>query len=110
MRDVNAGVDDEPNQRKDESESDKWESKLCQVGCETENKKHDGASNVGRDRVQVGLDGAVAEALHNDGQIQLHALQRNTEAYLDGEDRPRGGVLEDLGRLAEVELFVNHRG
>lgn len=110
MGDINACVDDKADQRKDESEGDEWESKLCEIGCKTENKEHHGAGNVGRDRVQVGLDGAVAEALDNDGQIQLHTLQRNAEANLNSEDGPRGRVLEDLGRLAEVELFVDHRG
>lgn len=105
--DVDASINDEASQGERETQSHEWGSQSREIGNESKDKKHGGAGNVGCHGVQVGLDGAISEALHNDGQVKLHGLQRNTEADLNQENCPRGRVLENLGGLTQVELLAN---
>lgn len=108
-RDINARVDDKAGQSKGETKSDKGESQACEIRRETEDQEHDGTGNVGSNSVQVGLDSAVAEALDNDGKVEGNSLQRHTKTDLDQKNDPRGGVLENLRGITEVELFGNNR-
>lgn len=107
--DVDGSVDDEADKGEEEAEGDEGEAQAREVRREGEDEEHDGAGDVWRDGVQVGLDGAVAEALDDNGQEQRDGLQRHAQADLDGQDEPRRGVAQHLEGLAQVEGLVDDR-
>lgn len=89
------GEDDEADAGEGEAEGDKGEAQARVVRGEGQHEEHDGARDVGRNRVQVRLDGRVAELFDDDGQEQGDGLQGHAQADLDGEDDPAGRVAED---------------
>lgn len=108
--DVDGGVDDEADKGQQEAEGDEGEAQARVVGREGQDEQDDGADDVGRDGVEVGLDAAVAEAGDNLRQEEGHALQRHAEADFDAQPGVGGGHLEDLEGFLEVEFLVDDGG
>lgn len=106
---VDGREDDEADTSKSEAQRDKGEPQPRVVRREAQDQQHDGARDVGRDRVQVRLDGRVAQLLDDDGQEERDRLQRHAQAHLDGQDDPAGRVLEDAQRRPDVEFLADDR-
>ncbi|PNY25610.1 hypothetical protein TCAP_04454, partial [Tolypocladium capitatum] len=102
-------MNDEAGERQDESQHDEGEAQTSPVGAESQDKQHHRTRDVGRDGVQVRLHGRVAEPLDDLRQKQRDGLQGHAEADLNGQEGKRGGVLEDLERVLEVERLGDDR-
>lgn len=102
---VDGSVDDEADKGEGEAEHDEGEPDAQKVGAEGEDEQHNGAANVGRDRVEVRLDEPVAEALDDLGHEEGDGLDGHTEADLDEEEAVGGRMAEDAERIAQVKLF-----
>jgi len=107
---IDPGIHRHADEREHEAGRDKRPAPARVVARKRQDEQHHGARHVRRHGVQVRLHGAVAQARDDLRQEQLHALQRDAEADLDGDDGPAGGVSEDLERLLELELLVDDGG
>lgn len=108
--DVDGRVDQKTDKGEGEAEGDEGEAQLGVVGREGEEEQHDGADDVGRDGVEVGLDAAVAQAADDLGEEERHALERHAQADFDAEPGVGGGQFEDLEGVFEVEGLVDDGG
>lgn len=107
---INSRINDETAEGKEETQSDEGESPTSKVGRETKHQQHDCAGNVGSNSVEVGLDSSIAQSLDDLRQEEGYRLQRYTQADLDGQEHPGGGVFEDCHGSAELELLVDDSG
>ncbi|KAL0766895.1 hypothetical protein CaCOL14_010466 [Colletotrichum acutatum] len=83
---VNGSVDDEADEREHETQGDEWEPKSSPIREEGEDEKHGSTADVRGHCVEVRLDGAVSQALHDLGHEETDALERDAKADLDGEE------------------------
>lgn len=108
--DVDGGEDDEAAEGEGEAEGDEGEADAREVRGEGEDEEEHGADAVGRDRVQVRLDGVVLERGDDLRHEQAHRLQRHTETNLNRQKAIRGRQLEDLQGVLEVEFLAYDGG
>lgn len=107
---VDGGVDDHAAEGEEKAQDDEWAASTSAVRCEGEDEQHRCARHVGRDRVKIRLDAGVAEPAHDLGEEERDGLQRHAETHLDREKDVGRGLVEDLERVSQGELFVDGRG
>lgn len=104
---VDCYVDAEANKGEEEPGRYKWEAQPGEIARKGQHQEHDGPGDVGCHGVKVRLDGAEPQPADDLREKQLHGLQRDTQADLDAEDEPTGGLFENGDGVSEVELFVD---
>ncbi|KAG7855446.1 hypothetical protein KL919_004586 [Ogataea angusta] len=107
---VNAAKHDEPDQRGGHGQDNENGPHAQQVRREApENQRH-GPPHVGRDRVQVGHDGALAERLDDLRKPVVDGVERHS--YEDLLEHPRNGdgVSEHLYGVHERHFLGGQRG
>lgn len=102
------GVDHEPGEGQEVGERDERRAPTRQVRREREHHAHHGAGDIGRDRVEVGLDGGVAQALHDLGQEERYSLDGHAGADFQTQEDICAGLGKDAQRLPKLEWLVDH--
>lgn len=101
------GIDHEPGESEEVSQRDERGAKTNEVRREGENHAHHCTGHIGRDGVQVRLDGGEAETLHDLREKQIDSLNGNTRADFQTQKDIGAGMAEDADRIAEAKRFID---
>ena len=106
---IERSVDDKPDESERVAHDDERESNLGEIRSEGEDQKHDCASNVWSNGVQVRFDRVEAKRGYDLGKEERHALERHAKADFDQQESVGRWEGEDLQGILEVELFSDGR-
>lgn len=107
---IDCDIDAKANERKQEPGRYEREAQPSEVARESKYQKHHCPRDVGRNRIQIGLDGSKSQPANNLRQEQLHRLQRNTQTDFDAKYEPTRRLFKDGKRVLEIELLIDNGG
>ena len=81
--DVNRDVNAKANESEQETGRHEREPQSGEVTGKSQDQEHHRTGNIGRNRIQIRLDGFVSQPTDDLRQKELHGLQGDTETDLD---------------------------